>query len=89
VDDRRSLICQWVYRSDTEADAPAEKVIAFDRAVTLEDRAILETTTWDVPLAMGAELHMPADRPGIEMRRRIAALLAEHGEIEHRLPPEE
>ncbi len=88
IDDRRSTICQWVYRSDTEADAPAEKVIAFDRAVTEEDRAILETTTWDVPLEMGAELHMPADKPGIEMRRRLAALLAAHGETEARLPPD-
>ncbi len=38
---------------------------------------------------MGAELHMPADKPGIEMRRRIAALLAEHGEQEVRLPPDD
>jgi hypothetical protein len=83
------MICQWVYRSDSEADAPAEKVIAFDRAVTLEDRTVLETTTYDVPLAMGAELHMPADKPGIEMRRRLADLLAAHGEHEVRLPPEE
>jgi phenylpropionate dioxygenase-like ring-hydroxylating dioxygenase large terminal subunit len=86
IDDRHSLICQWVYRSDTEAEAPAEKVIAFDRAVTQEDKAILETTSFDVPLEMGAELHMPADKPGIEMRRRLAALLAEHGEAEARLP---
>jgi phenylpropionate dioxygenase-like ring-hydroxylating dioxygenase large terminal subunit len=88
IDDRNSMICQWVYRSDTEADAPAEKVIAFDRAVTTEDRTVLETTTFDVPLAMGAELHMPADKPGIEMRRRFAALLAAQGEAEARLPEE-
>jgi phenylpropionate dioxygenase-like ring-hydroxylating dioxygenase large terminal subunit len=89
IDDRRSQICQWVFRSDTEAEAPAAKVIAFDRAVTTEDRTILETTTHDVPLSLGAELHMPADRPGIEMRRRLAALLATHGETEARLPPED
>lgn len=86
VDDRHSRICQWVYRTDTEEEAPAEKVIAFDRAVTLEDKAILEGTTWDVPLDMGAELHMPADKPGIEMRRRLRDLLAAHGEAEVRLP---
>ena len=44
---------------------------------------------WDVPLGMSEELHMPSDKPGIEMRRRIAALRAEHGEAEARLPPEE
>jgi phenylpropionate dioxygenase-like ring-hydroxylating dioxygenase large terminal subunit len=89
IDDRRSMICQWVYRNDTEADAPAEKVIAFDRQVTNEDRTILESSTWDVPLNMSEELHMPSDRPGIEMRRRLAALLAEHGEEEARLPKDE
>jgi len=82
IDDAHSMICQWVYRSDTEAEAPAAQVIAFDRAVTIEDRTILETTTFDVPLAMGAELHMPADKPGLAMRRRLAALLAAHGETE-------
>jgi hypothetical protein len=81
------MICQWVYRSDTEEDAPAAKVIAFDRAVTAEDRAILEMTPVDVPLAIGAELHMQADRPGIEMRRRFAALLAADRESEVRATP--
>jgi phenylpropionate dioxygenase-like ring-hydroxylating dioxygenase large terminal subunit len=89
IDDRNSMICQWVYRNDTEADAPAEKVIAFDRQVTTEDRIVLESSTWDVPLGMSEEMHMPSDKPGIEMRRRLAALLAEHGEQEARLPREE
>lgn len=88
IDDRHSMMCQWVFRNDTEADAPAEKVIAFDREVTIEDKRVLETTTWDVPLDMAEELHMPSDKPGIEMRRRFAALLAAHGETEARLPAE-
>lgn len=37
------MILQWVYRNDSGADVPAQDVIAFDRAVTLEDRAILES----------------------------------------------
>jgi phenylpropionate dioxygenase-like ring-hydroxylating dioxygenase large terminal subunit len=89
VDDRVSRICQWVYRNDTEADAPAEKVIAFDRAVTTEDKVVLEGTSWDVPLNMAEELHMPSDKPGVEMRRRLSALLAAHGEAEARLPAED
>jgi len=28
---------------------------------------------------MNGELHMPTDRPGLEMRRMLAKLLAEHG----------
>jgi hypothetical protein len=27
-------------------------------------------------------MHMPSDRPGLIMRKRLAALLAEHGERE-------
>jgi hypothetical protein len=45
-----------------------------------------EGTTWDVPLDTGAELHMPADNPGIEMHRWLRDLFATHGEAEVRLP---
>jgi phenylpropionate dioxygenase-like ring-hydroxylating dioxygenase large terminal subunit len=86
IDDRSVMWCQWCYRNDTEAEAPAAGVIAFDRQVTNEDRVILEATDWDVPLAVhsGEERSMVSDRPGIEMRKRLAALLAEHGETETR-----
>jgi len=80
VDDHRSMICQWVYRNDTEADAPAQKVIDFDRVVTGEDREILESTDWDVPLDQtGVEMNMPSDKPGVMMRRILARLIAEAG----------
>jgi phenylpropionate dioxygenase-like ring-hydroxylating dioxygenase large terminal subunit len=79
IDDRTSMICQWVYRNDTEADAPAQKVVDFDRVVTGEDREILESTDWDVPLDQtGLEMNMPSDRPGVTMRRMLAKLIAEH-----------
>jgi hypothetical protein len=77
IDDRSSMICQWVYRNDTEADAPAEKVIAFDRQVTNEDKDILESTEWDVPLDQtGREMNMPSDRPGVTMRKQLLAAIA-------------
>jgi phenylpropionate dioxygenase-like ring-hydroxylating dioxygenase large terminal subunit len=84
--DDTSMILQWVYRNDTEADVRTEKVIAFDRAITLEDKAILESCDADVPLAVvdGEELHMPSDRPGLMMRRMLAELLQRHGEAERR-----
>ncbi|MFM7345359.1 MAG: Rieske 2Fe-2S domain-containing protein [Tagaea sp.] len=80
VDDAHTLLVQWVYRNDTEADVPAEKAIAFDRAVTLEDKAILEATDPFVPLRDFAteERHMPSDKPGLIMRRMLLAL-AESG----------
>jgi hypothetical protein len=77
IDDRSSQICQWVYRNDSEADAPAAKVVAFDRQVTEEDKGILESTEWDVPLDQtGIEMNMPSDRPGVTMRRQLQAAIA-------------
>lgn len=75
VSDRTSQIVQFCLRNDTEADAKAADIIAFDRAVTLEDKAILEETESDVPLSLKAEQHMASDRPGIVMRQQLARLL--------------
>jgi len=87
IDDAHSQICQFVYRSDSEAQSPAAGIIAFDREVTGEDKFILESTNFDVPLdtASGEELHMPSDKPGLVMRQQLKRLLDEHGEIEARL----
>lgn len=82
ISDRTSQIVQFCLRNDTEADVSATDVIAFDRQVTLEDKAILETTDYDVPLVISREEHMMTDKPGLLMRRRILALLKEHGEVE-------
>jgi phenylpropionate dioxygenase-like ring-hydroxylating dioxygenase large terminal subunit len=84
IDDRRSQVIQFLLRSDSESDAPAENLVKFDRQVTHEDMTILEACDYDVPLGMSGELHMPTDRPGLEMRRMLAKLLAEHGETEVR-----
>jgi phenylpropionate dioxygenase-like ring-hydroxylating dioxygenase large terminal subunit len=77
VTERVTQRIQFVLRNDTEADVPAEKVIAFDREVSAEDRAVLETTDEDVPLdtSEGVELHMGSDMPGLWMRRRLRAIL--------------
>ena len=87
INDSKSMILQWVYRNDTEADAPSADVIAFDRAITLEDKAILESCDADVPLAIvdDEEMHMLSDKPGLVMRRMLTKLLREHGETEQRL----
>ncbi len=84
IDDQRSQVIQFLLRSDSEADAPAEKLIEFDRQVTHEDRTILEACDFDVPLSLTGERHMPTDRPGLEMRRMLGKLLVEHGEAEVR-----
>lgn len=85
IDDSSSQIVQFCLRNDTEAETKATDAIAFDRAVTLEDKAILETTDYDVPLETKFEQHMMIDKPGLMMRRKLAALLKEYGEIEQTL----
>jgi phenylpropionate dioxygenase-like ring-hydroxylating dioxygenase large terminal subunit len=84
--DRTSMILQWCYRNDTEEQVSAADVVAFDRAVTLEDKRILESCDPDVPLADsdGEEMHMHTDYPGVVMRRMLTRLLADHGETEQR-----
>ncbi len=75
---------QFCLRNDSEADAPAEDVAAFDRSVGCEDRRILESTDYDFPLRLREESHMLLDKPGIMMRRQLARLLRQHGETEQR-----
>lgn len=82
IDDTTSQIVQFCLRNDTEAEAKASDVIAFDRAVTLEDKVVLETTDYDTPLSVLAQQHMASDTPGIVMRHKLAALLRAHGEVE-------
>ena len=73
LDDRRTQFIQWVVRNDTDREVAAADIIAFDRQVTLEDKAVLESTDLNVPLdrSEGAELHMASDRPGVLMRKKL------------------
>lgn len=82
IDDRTSQMVQFCLRNDTEAETSATDVIAFDRAVTLEDKRILESTDYDVPLNLSQEEHMPTDKPGILIRKKMLAFLKAHGEVE-------
>ncbi len=75
IDDQSIQVVQFCLRNDSEADAQSSDIVAFDRAVTLEDKAILESTDYDVPLNIQAEQHMFTDKPGIVMRRRLASLI--------------
>jgi phenylpropionate dioxygenase-like ring-hydroxylating dioxygenase large terminal subunit len=85
INDSTSQIVQFCLRNDTEADTASADVIAFDRQVTLEDKAILETTDFDVPLNLTCEQHILTDKPGILIRRKFLALLKAHGEVEQTL----
>lgn len=86
IDDQNTHRCQFVYRNDTEADAPGEDVAAFDRRVAAEDRRILESGGPDYPLDLHDEAHMYLDRPGILMRQMLSEWL--DGPPEERAPLE-
>lgn len=82
ISDHTSQMVQFCLRNDSDEDVPRHDVIAFDRLVTLEDKAILETTNPDVPLNHLLEKHLFTDKPGILMRKQILKLLQQHDEIE-------
>ncbi len=60
------------------------ELIEWDRAIVLEDREALESTSPDAILDVSRriEQHMPSDRPGLIMRRRLLEFLRSQGEEE-------
>jgi phenylpropionate dioxygenase-like ring-hydroxylating dioxygenase large terminal subunit len=84
VDDGKIRLVQLLYRNDTEEDCPTSKLIEWDSAIIFEDREVLESTSPDaiVDVSKRIEQHMPSDRPGMIMRRRLMELLQSHGEEE-------
>ncbi|TDT16893.1 isopenicillin N synthase-like dioxygenase [Ilumatobacter fluminis] len=69
VDDEHLRLVQWAIRNDTEADVPAEDVVAFDRAVTLEDQWLLEHTEPDYELGQTDLVHLKVDRGTLAVRK--------------------
>ncbi|WP_404710036.1 Rieske 2Fe-2S domain-containing protein [Sphingomonas sp. MMS24-J13] len=86
VDDEHIVVAQILFRNDSEADCPAEELIAWDSAIVAEDKLVLEATEYDAPLdaSDGEEASMISDRPGLVMRKQMLALLRAHGETEVR-----
>ena len=84
IDDGRIQLVQLLYRNDTEADCPEQVLIDWDQAIITEDREVLESTNADAILDVErrVEQHMPSDRPGMIMRRRLLELLRSQGEDE-------
>jgi hypothetical protein len=84
IDDGSIQLVQILFRNDREEDCSTQELIDWDAAVIAEDRDILESTDPDavVDMTRKVEMHMPSDRPGMIMRRRLHALLEEHGEQE-------
>lgn len=73
-----------MYRSDREEDCSTQELIDWDAAITKEDKDILEATDPDacIDISRRVESHMPSDRGGLIMRKRLLDLLRTHGEGE-------
>jgi phenylpropionate dioxygenase-like ring-hydroxylating dioxygenase large terminal subunit len=84
IDDGSIQLVQILFRNDREEDCSTKELIDWDAAIIAEDREILESTDPDaiVDMERKIEMHMPSDRPGLIMRKRLLALLGEHGETE-------
>jgi hypothetical protein len=78
------MLVQWLYRNDSEAACSTEELIAWDKAITIEDREILEATDADacVDTSRRVEFHMASDKPGLVIRKQLLDLLRAHGEEE-------
>jgi ferredoxin-NADP reductase/phenylpropionate dioxygenase-like ring-hydroxylating dioxygenase large terminal subunit len=89
IDDGRIQLMQLLYRNDREEDCSTEKLIAWDLKITNEDKDVLESTDPDatIDISTRIESHMPSDRPGIIMRKRLLDLLRQNGEAEIRHAP--
>ena len=76
IDDSSMRLVQWCIRNDSDDDVPRADVVAFDRQVTLEDRALLEATWPDYELDLTANVHLKVDRATIELRRVLGEICA-------------
>lgn len=75
VDDKVTDVHFTVLRDDRDAPADDEAVRRFELTVEYEDRAMLEMLPAGFQLDPRALAHTAHDRPGIEYRRALAALL--------------
>ena len=77
IDDRTTLFCQFIARNDNPDEEKQRGIVAVDRAVQAEDRAMLERVKPDFPTDITAEVHTKWDRMTVEYRRILGALASE------------
>lgn len=76
IDDNHIQVVQFCFRSDSEAEVSREDLIKFERKILDEDRLVLETTDYNYPLFHEyAEVHMPTDKAGILVRKKIKKMI--------------
>jgi len=84
MDDGRIQLVQWLYRNDSEEQCTTQELIDWDAVITKEDKEILEATDADacIDISRRIEAHMPSDKGGLIMRKRLLELFKQHGEGE-------
>lgn len=79
IDDGRTLFCQFIARNDAPDEDRRALMIAIDRAVQAEDKALLEGQGSEFPIDIDTEVHTRSDRMTLEYRKILAELAAETG----------
>jgi phenylpropionate dioxygenase-like ring-hydroxylating dioxygenase large terminal subunit len=74
VDDFNSLFTFVVWRNDDHSVDP-EGILAFDRAIGAEDKAMLERVPGTLPLSRTGLVNVQSDKPSVEWRRRFAEMI--------------
>ena len=64
-----------MWRND-DFSVPGQEVIEFDRAIGAEDKRMLEQVPGVLPIDQHATVSVQSDKPSVEWRRRLAAMLA-------------
>ncbi len=75
IDDVNSLFNFVVWRND-DFSVPASEIIKFDLAIGAEDKAMLEKLEGVLPMELTATVSVQSDRPSVDWRRNLAALLS-------------
>lgn len=74
IDDVNSYFTFVIWRND-DFSVPGDEVISFDRAIGAEDKVMLERVPGVLPMDQQATVSVQADKPSVEWRRQLAALL--------------
>ena len=72
-DDLESTFTFVVWRND-DHDTDPEEIVAFDRSIGAEDKAMLERVPGTLPLSRTGVANVQSDKPSVEWRRRFAEM---------------
>lgn len=78
IDDVTSYFTFVVWRND-DFSTPADEIVAFDRAIGAEDKAMLEQLDGVLPFDLRETVSVQSDKPSVEWRRRFVELVESGG----------